>query len=75
MTDNDITKLIAEKVMGWEWGVMDEHATRFVVAESCLLVSHPGQLHVAFAPLYSDKDAFEVVDKMVEDGYSFSLIS
>ena len=69
MTDNELTKLIAEKVMGWEHGAMDDHITRFTVGVGCLLVSHPGTLHVAFAPLLSDNDTFQVVDKMIEKGF------
>lgn len=57
MTDNDITKLIAEKMMGKSKAAVDIW------------------LDGGFSPLTDDEDAFLVVDKMIGDGFTFSLIS
>ena len=64
MTDQELTKLIAEKVMGWER-----------TSEWYSKQGSPVCAIGAFRPLENDIHAFQVVDKMIEDGFTFSLIS
>ena len=62
MTDNDITRLIAEKVMGWE-------------PEDCLMQDDGsvykccGNNGYYFMPLSDDADTEQVVYKMANDGW------
>lgn len=64
MTDQELTKLIAEKVMGWELGQGPWYTRQ---GEPMFVVN-------AFRPLVNDSPAFMVVDKMIEKGFTFSLI-
>ena len=66
MTDNDITRLIAETVMGYRWADGTEDPP---------LEYQAGDVNRGnFDPLKYTEDAFEVVDKMVEDGWRFNLL-
>ena len=73
MTDNDITRLIAERVMGRELEECGrvEDVKDGVVIESRALYCVKGKPYAFFAPTTDDSDAFRVVDKMVEDGFTF----
>lgn len=70
MTDEEMIRACAEKVMGWQcgteiWGDTDQ----FVV-----IVHKPDGSTQNWNPLARDQDACAVLDKMEADGYGYSLV-
>lgn len=69
MTDGEIVKALAEKVMGWEIGRELDKAERYfsIWPEGRLMRFHVDTMrHSEWNPLTSDADACVVLDKMAE---------
>lgn len=74
MTDHEITKILAEKVMGWKvervvWPASEEARK----AGGNTYIDGPDTGFMEFDPLYRDTDSCNVLDKMVEDSWSYTI--
>lgn len=74
MTDEEIVKALAEKVMGWESKIVITHQMgEFISRNLSWAIGDTYAAPSDWSPLTNDIDSMAVLDKMVENGWWIDL--